>query len=37
MCASEKAVAYLMDARNYLNVSNIFQFEELSYRPDSYT
>ena len=37
MCASEKAVAYLMDARNYLNASYIFQFEELSYNPDTYT
>ena len=37
MCASEKAVAHLMDARNYLNESYIFQFEELSYNPDTYT
>lgn len=37
MCASEKAVAYLMDARNYLNEKYIFQFEELSYNPDTYT
>lgn len=37
MCASEEAVAYLMDARNYLNESYIFQFEELSYNPDTYT
>ena len=37
MCASEKAVAYLMDVRNYLNTSYIFQFEELSYNPDTYT
>ena len=37
MCASEKAVAYLMDVRNYLNESYIFQFEELSYNPDTYT
>lgn len=37
MCASPKAVAYLMDTRNYLNESNLFQFEELSYNPDSYT
>ena len=37
MCASEKAVAHLMDARNYLTPSYIFQFEELSYNPDSYT
>ena len=31
MCASEKAVAYLMDTRNYLTENYIFQFEELSY------
>lgn len=37
MCAPEKAVAYLMDTRNYLNESNLFQFEELSYSPNSYT
>lgn len=37
MCASEKAVAYLMDTRNYLNESNLFQFEELSYSPNNYT
>jgi len=37
MCASEKAVSYLMDVRNYLNESYIFQFEELSYNPDTYT
>lgn len=37
MCASEKAVAYLMDTRNYLTESYIFQFEELSYSPDTYT
>ena len=37
MCASEKAVAYLMDVRNYLNKEYIFQFEELSYNPDTYT
>ena len=37
MCASEKAVAHLMDSRNYLNESYIFQFEELSYNPDTYT
>lgn len=37
MCASEKAVSYLMDTRNYLNESYIFQFEELSYNPDTYT
>ena len=37
MCASEKAVEYLMDVRNYLNEQYIFQFEELSYNPDTYT
>ena len=37
MCASEKAVAYLMDVRNYLTQKYIFQFEELSYTPDTYT
>ena len=37
MCASEKAVAYLMDSRNYLNEKYIFQFEELSYNPETYT
>ena len=37
MCASERAVAYLMDVRNYLNEAYIFQFEELSYNPDTYT
>ena len=37
MCASEKAVAYLMDSRNYLLEKYIFQFEELSYSPDTYT
>ena len=37
MCASEKAVAYLMDTRNYLTENYIFQFEELSYDPDTYT
>ena len=37
MCASEEAVAYLMDVRNYLSEKYIFQFEELSYNPDTYT
>lgn len=37
MCASEKAVAYLMDSRNYLSEKYIFQFEELSYSPGTYT
>ena len=29
-CASEKAVAYYMDPRNFLNENNIFQFEKLN-------
>ena len=29
-CASEKAIAYMMDPRNSLNSSDIFQFEELT-------
>lgn len=37
MCASEKAVAYLMDTRNYLTEKYIFQFEELSFNPSTYT
>ena len=37
LCASEGAVAYLMDVRNYLTESYIFQFEELSYSPENYT
>ncbi len=30
-CASESSVAYYMDPRNWLNESNIFQFENLAY------
>lgn len=30
-CASESAIAYMMDARNSLNNSDIFQFLELTY------
>ena len=30
-CASETTVAYYMDPRNWLNDSNIFQFENLGY------
>ena len=30
-CASEAAIAYMMDARNSINNSDIFQFLELSY------
>lgn len=33
-CASESAVAYYMDPRNWLNDSNIFQFENLAYNGD---
>lgn len=29
-CASESAIAYMMDVRNFLNSSDIFQFLELS-------
>lgn len=29
-CASESAIKYIMDPRNFLNVENIFQFEELT-------
>lgn len=29
-CASEQAIAYMMDPRNSLNTSDIFQFEELT-------
>ena len=30
-CASEAAIAYIMDARNSINSTNIFQFMELTY------
>ena len=30
-CASESAIAYMMDTRNFLNSNDIFQFLELSY------
>ncbi|HOZ54627.1 MAG TPA: SH3 domain-containing protein [Clostridia bacterium] len=30
-CASEAAVSYYMDPRNWINEDNIFQFEDLSY------
>ena len=33
-CASETAVAYYMDPRNWLNDNNIFQFENLAYNGD---
>ena len=29
-CASEKGIKYIMDPRNFLNVADIFQFEELT-------
>lgn len=31
VCASEAAVAYMMDPRNWLNESDLFQFEDLSF------
>ena len=34
-CASESAVAYYMDPRNWLNENNIFQFENLSFNAES--
>ena len=37
MCASKQAVAHLMDVRNYLTKAYVFQFEKLSYDPDTYT
>ena len=33
-CASEATVSYYMDPRNWLNESNIFQFENLAYNGD---
>jgi len=33
-CASELAVSYYMDPRNWLNDNNIFQFENLAYNGD---
>lgn len=35
-CASEEAIAYMMDPRNFLDDSNIFQFLELSYTSYNY-
>lgn len=29
-CASEKAIAYYMDTRNYLDETNVFQFQDLN-------
>ena len=37
LCSSKEAVRYLMDVRNYLYESTIFQFEKLSYDPDLYS
>lgn len=34
-CASETAVAYYMDPRNWINENNIFQFENLAFNGDS--
>lgn len=36
-CASETAVSYYMDPRNWINEDYIFQFEELSYDSDTQT
>ncbi len=33
-CASEMAVSYYMDPRNWINENNIFQFENLAYNGD---
>lgn len=30
-CASEKAIKYMMDPRNFLDTNNVFQFLELTY------
>jgi len=35
-CASEKAIKYMMDPRNFLDESNIFQFLELTYTDYNY-
>lgn len=35
--ASEEAIKYFMDPRNYLNTKNIFMFESLSYEPSFQT
>lgn len=34
-CASETAVAYYMDPRNWINENNIFQFENLAFNAES--
>ena len=36
-CASEAAVSYYMDPRNWLNEENIFQFENLAYNGEIQT
>lgn len=36
-CASDAAIAYCMDPRNYLDEANIFQFEALSYDSSTQT
>ena len=36
-CASEAAVAYYMDPRNWLNDNYIFEFENLAYNPQTQT
>lgn len=36
-CASEVAVSYYMDPRNWINEDYIFQFEDLSYDADTQT
>ena len=36
-CASEAAVAYYMDPRNWMNESYIFEFENLAYNPQTQT
>lgn len=35
-CASDQAIKYMMDPRNFLDESNIFQFLELTYTDYSY-
>ena len=37
MCASDKAIKYIMDPRNILNEDNIFQFAELKYTEGAQT
>ena len=34
-CASESAVSYYMDPRNWINENNIFQFENLAFNAES--